>query len=728
MLSEIKLNGFASFKQETCLKTDKPVNFVYGLNGTGKSSITRYLADPLNPKFSHCSMVPAIDNAQEEILVYNQDYIHENFVEQNHQQGIFTLSKANKDAYDAIKKANEQLSKLQEQENSIKGEQKKSEGSLARAEATAREKVWELKGKYYGGDRVLDYCLEGVKGSKINLFNKVLDTTVDPEEVLRPIETLKQDLIQLTAMEGQTYSTIAELPLSTITETDILLGRKIIVGNHESTISSVIEEFANATWIRAGMSYVKGNGDNRCPFCHQGTITVEYIKALKSYFDESYEHDIQSLKRIEQTITEMLVRMTPEKAFEEIPILASLSEKYLLAFNLYKTALTDNLGKIRFKIEHPNVEQELNDCAEEISAINAIIIEANVKITDFNSRVAKLPEVKSSIKDEFWKYQRREYDSTLAAYNDAEKIHAKDTESNKKKIAEIEAQRKQQFNIIATKQKNVVNVEEAISHINNNLISIGIIDFHIVKCEGEDAYRIIRTEEDDNVFHTLSEGEKMLISFLYFVETCIGRKNADEQEKKKIIVIDDPISSLSHMHVFNISCLLREVFIDKHPFEQVFIFTHSLYFFYEIVYRKKEARDDSQKLFRITKNEKGSFIEEMKYAEIRNDYDSYWSVVNDPNAPKALIANCMRNIFDYFFGFVDRLEFNNIFNIQELKDVRFMAFNHYMNRESHNGAENINDFKEFNYDDFQEAFKLVFEKAGYGNHYKKMRKIGAMKA
>lgn len=124
MLSEIKLNGFASFKQETCLKTDKPVNFVYGLNGTGKSSITRYLADPLNPKFSHCSMVPAIDNAQEEILVYNQDYIHENFVEQNHQQGIFTLSKANKDAYDAIKKANEQLSKLQEQENSIKEEQK----------------------------------------------------------------------------------------------------------------------------------------------------------------------------------------------------------------------------------------------------------------------------------------------------------------------------------------------------------------------------------------------------------------------------------------------------------------------------------------------------------------------------------------------------------------------------------------------------------------------------
>lgn len=47
-----------------------------------------------------------------------------------------------------------------------------------------------------------------------------------------------------------------------------------------------------------------------------------------------------------------------------------------------------------------------------------------------------------------------------------------------------------------------------------------------------------------------------------------------------------------------------------------------------------------------------------------------------------------------------------------------------MNRESHNGPENINDFKEFNYDDFQDAFQLVFEQSGYGDHYKKMRKIG----
>ena len=117
----------------------------------------------------------------------------------------------------------------------------------------------------------------------------------------------------------------------------------------------------------------------------------------------------------------------------------------------------------------------------------------------------------------------------------------------------------------------------------------------------------------------------------------------------------------------------------------------------------------------------------MKYSEIRNDYEAYWSVINDPDTPPALLANCMRNILDYFFGFVGRLEFNNIFNIPELKDVRFKAFNHYVNRESHNGPENISDYKEIDYNVFHEALKLVFEKAKFGEHYEKMRKVAVLK-
>lgn len=727
MLTEIKLNGYASFKHETCLQTDKPINFVYGLNGTGKSSLTRYLAHRDDPKYAQCSITPAIDPDKEVILVYNQDYISDTFVDKDRQNGIFTLSKQNKKAYDAIQKATQKLAELDVQDKAIEEAQKKSDATLGTAESHAKDKLWELKTKYSGGDRVLDYCLEGYKGSKASLFTKIKDTEIKPDEALRPIETLKQDLIQLSSVEGKSYPLLSELPNLPIKEEDIGLLKKVIVGNQESTISEVMDEFANAAWVRTGIQYIDKDG-HRCPFCHQETITEDFLKELKNYFDESYEHDIQALQLLEQTLNDTQARIAPDTSFEDNPVIAPLREKYLIAFQDFKASLTATLATVRLKIERPNIEQEFSCCQAEVDAVNAIIKEANKQITVFNARVAKLPEVKESIKEEFWKFQRREYDATLSAYDAAVKMHKKDTTDNNKKKEDVEKQRKQQRSIIAANQKDVVNIDEAITHINNNLQSIGITDFHIVKCEEENAYRISRAEEgEEKVFNTLSEGEKMLISFLYFIETCTGRKAADEPEKKKIIVIDDPISSLSHIHIFNVGRLILNTFIVDQPFEQVFILTHSLYFFYEVVDANHKRRKQQQKLFRISKNADGSELEEMHYHELHNDYETYWSIINDPNQHPALIANCMRNVLDYYFGFVERLEYHSLFELPELSEPRFAAFDRFMNRESHSIGENIIDIKEFDYNSFRDALRLVFKTKGHEKHFDLMSTIGVVK-
>lgn len=727
MLTEIKLNGYASFKHETCLQTDKPINFVYGLNGTGKSSLTRYLAHIDDPKYAQCSITPAIDPDKEVILVYNQDYISETFVDKDRQNGVFTLSKQNKKAYDAIQKATQKIAELDVQDKAIGEAQKKSDATLGAAESHAKDKLWELKTKYSGGDRVLDYCLEGYKGSKASLFTKIKDTEVKPDEALRPIETLKQDLIQLSSVEGKSYPLLSGLPNLPIKEEDIGLLKKVIVGNQESTISEVMDEFANAAWVRTGIQYIDKEG-HRCPFCHQETITEDFLKELKNYFEESYEHDIQALQLLEQTLNDTLARVAPDTSFEDNPVIAPLREKYLIAFQDFKASLTATLATVRLKIERPNIEQEFSCCQAEVDAVNAIIKEANKQITVFNARVAKLPEVKESIKEEFWKFQRREYDATLSAYDAAVKMHKKDTTDNNKKKEDVEKQREQQRSIIAANQKDVVNIDEAITHINNNLQSIGITDFHIVKCEEENAYRISRAEEgEERVFNTLSEGEKMLISFLYFIETCTGRKAADEPEKKKIIVIDDPISSLSHIHIFNVGRLILNTFIVDQPFEQVFILTHSLYFFYEVVDANHKRRKQQQKLFRISKNADGSELEEMHYHELHNDYETYWSIINDPNQHPALIANCMRNVLDYYFGFVERLEYHSLFELPELSEPRFAAFDRFMNRESHSIGENIIDIKEFDYNSFRDALRLVFKTKGHEKHFDLMSTIGVVK-
>ena len=112
----------------------------------------------------------------------------------------------------------------------------------------------------------------------------------------------------------------------------------------------------------------------------------------------------------------------------------------------------------------------------------------------------------------------------------------------------------------------------------------------------------------------------------------------------------------------------------------------------------------------------------MSYEEIQNDYHSYWFVIKDDKQPAALIANCMRNIIEYFFNFVEKRDLNNVFQKQEMQDNRFQAFNRYVNRESHSLGQNIFDIKEFNYQDFKDAFAELFKVTGYENHYKKMIK------
>src|SRR5690606_40898513 len=70
MITKINLNKVASYKNQTALITDKKVNLIYGLNGTGKSTLSNYLHQRADDRFKNCSVEGLDDN--HEILVYNQ--------------------------------------------------------------------------------------------------------------------------------------------------------------------------------------------------------------------------------------------------------------------------------------------------------------------------------------------------------------------------------------------------------------------------------------------------------------------------------------------------------------------------------------------------------------------------------------------------------------------------------------------------------------------------------
>lgn len=96
MISKITLNGVASYKKEAILETDKRVNLLYGLNGTGKSTFSEFMYNQSDVRFSKCSIEGLEEN--DEILVYNQKFVQDTFYEPQGIHGIFTLSKGNAEA------------------------------------------------------------------------------------------------------------------------------------------------------------------------------------------------------------------------------------------------------------------------------------------------------------------------------------------------------------------------------------------------------------------------------------------------------------------------------------------------------------------------------------------------------------------------------------------------------------------------------------------------------
>ncbi len=51
MITKIGLNCIASYKNIAALETDKKINLIYGLNGTGKSTLSNFFYDKTDEAF-----------------------------------------------------------------------------------------------------------------------------------------------------------------------------------------------------------------------------------------------------------------------------------------------------------------------------------------------------------------------------------------------------------------------------------------------------------------------------------------------------------------------------------------------------------------------------------------------------------------------------------------------------------------------------------------------------
>lgn len=151
MIEIIQIQNQASYGSpyETLSGLSK-FNFIYGSNGSGKTTISRIIAD--ESAFPGCRLVWR-GNIGLEPLVYNRDFVENNFNQPQELKGIFTLGEKDIDILDKVKTAKEVLDSLKEDglklKKTLEGEDGKSgkKSELKELESDFEEKCWKLKQK-----------------------------------------------------------------------------------------------------------------------------------------------------------------------------------------------------------------------------------------------------------------------------------------------------------------------------------------------------------------------------------------------------------------------------------------------------------------------------------------------------------------------------------------------------------------------------------------------------
>ena len=695
----------------------KKVNLFYGLNGSGKSTLGNFLQSKTDPAYQKCEISPS--NVEHDIIVYNQKFVLDNFYEIPQQKGIFTLSEANKEAEKAIEKAAQTIRTLEESQGKIEKNTEKKNKEITTEESTLKDAVWKSKSKYERTE--LEFCLIGFK-TKDKFLQKIKDSQPSCDST---IKDLNAEAKELNEQDGTPRENIQTISFSGhyIESNQIFESR--IVGSEDSYLAELVERIGNSDWVQSGIKFL--HDDEPCPFCQQN-IEADFSIAINQLFDTTYQskqEEILDLKNAYEISISTLESNLVDGAFSADYVVDN--SELSTAKRLLLTCLKDNLSLINDKYTKPSEVIRLLDTTELVDNLNSVIIKIQSKVEVFNDKIKNKKTHLDNIKRKFWSLLNLEYAALIEATTDKTNSLNLEVEQLKKDYENKKKDKKEQDKIIIENSKKITNIDLSIKNINSQLKELGLQGFQLEKSsEDSQHYKIVRKgETNEDVYKTLSEGEKTLITFLYFLESCTG---ATDQEStvilnKRIIVIDDPISSLSHNYVYDIATLIHHKLLIA-DFKQIFILTHNLFFFHELLMLKKPSnRPVPYKLHRITKSDY-SQIKDLQRNEIQNDYQTYWQIIKDCSESHSfanMLPNAMRNILEHYFTFIHKKDALKK-ALEELgkSSSEFKSLFRYINRESHSDSININDFEGIDVDKYIGKFKQVFEKTGYPEHYYNM--------
>lgn len=677
MINNVVIKNVASFgaKGGDILNLRK-LNFIFGFNGTGKSTIAKYLYNITLPnekqslEYKDCSQ-DGYNETNNKILVYNEEFVKRNFITSSELEGIFSLDETNEKIDQQIESKENNLKKettYQQNRNQLKNNiNKKREGFEKKlldscfAERKSFDSFYKISLKY--------------QGNKKNHLQELRKFVTDDNSSIVTLETLLREYDTLYVqniknidirIDAKKYKKIRYLEeeLSSILS-------EIIVGNNDVDIARMIDTLNIGSWVSKGVEFIKDT-NGVCPFCQKKTIDTELIEKFNRYFDTTYKEKLRAIQMQFDSYNNMVQEFIRD--LRKIETEFNPNNILSLCLNEIEKNHEENKKIVDEKLKAPNERKSLKS----IAMMKQRFSQINIKIKENNERFESIDSERNKLISKIWTYMAHECRDRIVEY-DKKKNQCDRINNLIDTLVERSRQQSQSLKSeIEQLRTQTQDTKAAVDNINSILKNTGFSGFSIIeedKINNISKYKLVRANGEDSmsVFDTLSEGEKNFVAFLYYYQLCIGTNEKDDRgKKKKILVIDDPVSSMDSQVLFIVSTLIQNLALYKwqkgnqndwkkefkNPnIEQIIILTHNFYFYKEVSLEKRPTNTDFSH-YLIKKTTESTIENKERLRIATDDYTLMWRTLKDiknnlkSGVNNIVIANLMRRIIDSFVAFL----------------------------------------------------------------------------
>ena len=575
------------------------------------------------------------------VRVYNSDYVKRNLSwlndeEEGEIKPFTLLGSDNVEAEKAIKEIDEKLGSVDEKKGLLYAEEVATQEYKAKKAKYEETETWldnQLKTKANGDiKRKNSYVKQGTTYNITNIKSDIerflnceeLETEDKTTQYVFHKYSLNESVVLTEDEKLQLKKTVDEavkVDMKKLPESETHLKeyqekvRKLVVKKItlSKTLQELVEDDLLQKWVDEGRE--RNLGRETCAFCGN-PITSERWEELNAHFSKESEELKRSLLDWKETLANarkalddyLVLRMgfTKENIYaanigEYEEVMKEWNE-YVNAYigkvdelscliderlaNIFKPLeLTDanHTEDTDSSIEHKSVESHEIELLPILKRINALI-EKN------NEYGLKLNDEKQAARDKLRLDYVYQFCTDIHYTETLERAEREEAAMKEKSsamlciaanIGDLRKQRKQKELDKKDEGKAAKKVSTLlVNHFGNGSLSLApeTVEDEVDVETGEVKPRTrFVVKRGDDYAKNLSEGEKSLISFCYFIAQMDDELNGKEAGNL-VIFIDDPISSLDSSHIFFMYSLIDTVIAKPLKYGQLFISTHNLEF------------------------------------------------------------------------------------------------------------------------------------------------------